>query len=175
MFNLFIWLITGAVIGGLATLITRRRHSILLLNIIVGGIGAFLSVYWLLPLFHINSTSFSLLGLLVPLGGTIIVLGIFNFFVREQTVSNNVIERQWNEVRNKIHVRWGKISEEDVDQISGSHDRFINLIVERYGIAKKEAEDQLQSYLRAVTTKVPWLSFLLRRAEDVNPSHGHNR
>jgi uncharacterized membrane protein YeaQ/YmgE (transglycosylase-associated protein family)/uncharacterized protein YjbJ (UPF0337 family) len=163
--NSFIWFIAGAVIGGLATLIMRRRHSILLLNIIVGSVGAFLAGYWLSPLFHTNTTSFSWLGLLVSLGGTIILLVIFNFLVvREHIVKNIVIEGQWDQVREKIHVRWGKISEEDCDQIDGNHDRFINMLVERYGIAKAEAEDQLQSYLGAVITKVSWLSFLHNRA-----------
>jgi uncharacterized membrane protein YeaQ/YmgE (transglycosylase-associated protein family)/uncharacterized protein YjbJ (UPF0337 family) len=174
MVNFITWLIAGAVVGGLATTILHRRHSILPLNIIVGSIGAFLAGYWLSPLFHINTTSFSWPALLVSLGGAIVLLVVVNFLVvREHTVKNNVIQSQWNQVREKIHVRWGKISEADCDRINGNHDRFINLIVERYGIAKKEAEDQLQGYLGAVTTKVPWLSFLHKRAQDVNPSHGH--
>jgi len=107
----------------------------------------------------INTISFSLPGLLVSLGGTIILLVVVNFFVREHTVTNTVIEGQWNQVRNKIHARWGKITEEDADQINGNHDRFINLLEERYGIAKGEAEDQLQRYLRAVITKVIRPSF----------------
>jgi uncharacterized membrane protein YeaQ/YmgE (transglycosylase-associated protein family)/uncharacterized protein YjbJ (UPF0337 family) len=174
MVNYITWLIAGAVIGRLATLVMRRRRSIPLLNIIVGSLGAFLAGYWLSPLFHINTTSFSWLGLLVSLGGTSFLLAVFNFIIfREHTVTNTVIEHQWNRVREKIHVRWGKITEEDCDQIDGNHDRFINLLVERYGIAKTVAEDQLQSYLGAVTIKVPWLSFLHKRAQDVNPSPGH--
>jgi uncharacterized membrane protein YeaQ/YmgE (transglycosylase-associated protein family)/uncharacterized protein YjbJ (UPF0337 family) len=174
MVNSFVWLIAGAVIGWLATLVMRRRHPILLLNIILGSVGAFLAGYWLSPLFHIKTTSFSWASLLVSLGGTIVLLVVFNFIIlREHTVTNAVIKDQWEQVRNKIHVRWGKINEEDCDQIDGNHDRFINLIVERYGIAKKEAEDQLQGYLRAVTTKVPWLSFLHKRPQVVNSSSGH--
>jgi uncharacterized membrane protein YeaQ/YmgE (transglycosylase-associated protein family)/uncharacterized protein YjbJ (UPF0337 family) len=153
MVNSFIWLIAGAVIGWLATLIIRRRHPILLLNIIVGSIGAFLAGYWLAPLFRIKTTSFfSWSGLLVSLAGTIVLLAFFNFVVREHTVTNSDIAGQWNKVRDKIHVRCGKISEQDCDQIDGNHDQLINMIVERYGIANKEAEDQLQSYLRAVVT-----------------------
>jgi uncharacterized membrane protein YeaQ/YmgE (transglycosylase-associated protein family)/uncharacterized protein YjbJ (UPF0337 family) len=165
MVNFIAWLIAGAVIGGLVTLILRRRHSILLLNIIVGSVGAFLAGYWLSPMFHIITISFSWPGLLLSLVGTIVLLVVFNFLVlREHTVTNTVLERQWNQVREKIHVRWSKITEEDCDQINGNHDRFINLLVERYGFAKGEAEDQLQSYLRAVITKVSWLSFLHNRA-----------
>ena len=174
MANSIAWLIAGALIGWLATYIMRRRHPILLLNIIVGSVGAFLAGFWLSPLFHINTTGFSWLGLLVSLVGSIVLLVVFNFLVvKEHHVTNTVIESQWNKIREKIHVRWGKITEEDCDQINGNHDRLITLLVDRYGIAKREAEDQLQGYLGAVTTKVPWLSFLHKRAQDVNPSHGH--
>jgi len=152
MVNSFIWLFAGAVIGWLATSIIRRRHPILLLNIIVGSVGAFLAGYWLSPLFRISTASFSWSGLLVSLGGTIVLLAFFNFVVREHTMTNSAIAGQWNKVRDKIHVRWSKISEQDCDRIDGNHDQLINLIVERYGIAKKEAEDQLQGYLRAVVT-----------------------
>jgi uncharacterized membrane protein YeaQ/YmgE (transglycosylase-associated protein family)/uncharacterized protein YjbJ (UPF0337 family) len=177
MVNVFVWLIAGAVIGGLATLIMHRRHSILLLSIIVGSVGAFLAGYWLSPMFGLKTTSFSWPGLLVSLVGTIVLLVIFNYLVvREHNVTNKVMESQWNKVREKVHVRWGKISEADCDQINGDHDRLINMLAERYGIAKKEAEDQLQSYLGAVTTRVPWLSFLHKRPKDVvvDPVHGHS-
>ncbi len=164
MVNIIIWLIAGAVIGWLATLIMRRRRSILLLNLVVGSLGAVVSGYLLPPMFHINAISFSLPGLLVSLGGTIVLLVIVNFSIREHTVTNTDLEGQWDEVRDKIHARWDKITEEDVDQINGNHDRFINLLEERYGIAKDEAEDQLQRYLRAVLNKLSWPSFLYNRA-----------
>ena len=151
MENIILWLIAGAVTGGLATLITHRRHPILLLNIIVGSVGAVVAGYLLPRVFHINTAGFSLL---VSIGGGIFLLVVVNFFIREHTVNNAVIEGHWNQVRDKIHSRWTKITEEDADQINGNHDRLINLLVERYGMAKKEAEDQLQRYLRAVITRV---------------------
>jgi len=175
MVNFIIWLIAGAVIGGLATLILRRRRSILLLNIVVGSVGALLVGCLLLPVLHIYTTSFSLPGLLVVLGGTIVLLVFVNFFFREHTTTNIVIEGQWNQVHDKIHTRWDKISEEDADQIDGNHDRFINLLEERYGIAKEEADDQLQRFLRAVITKVSRPSSLPNPPQAVNPSQVHNR
>ena len=118
MANSIAWLIAGAVTGWLATYIMRRRHPILLLNIIVGSVGAFLAGYWLSPLFHIDTTGFSWLGLLVSLGGSIVLLVFVDFFViQEHNMTNKVIESQWNKIREKIHVRWGKITEEDCDQI----------------------------------------------------------
>jgi len=152
MVNYIAWLIGGAVIGVLFTLVMRRRHSILLLNIVLGSVGAFVAGYLLPFVLHIDTTSFSLMSLLLSMGVAIVLLGVVNFFVREHTVTNLTIEGQWNKVRDKIHTRWGKITEEDVEQINGNHDQLINMLEKRHGIPKEEAEDQLQRYLEAVTT-----------------------
>jgi uncharacterized membrane protein YeaQ/YmgE (transglycosylase-associated protein family)/uncharacterized protein YjbJ (UPF0337 family) len=153
MINLVIWIIAGAVIGGLATLVMRRRHPILLLNIILGSVGAVVAGYLLPRVFHIDTAGF---GLLVSMGGAIFLVVVVNFFVREHTIKDSVFKGQWNQVRDKIHTRWNKITEEDTEQINGDHDRLINLLVERYGIPNKEAEDQYQRYLKVVTTnRVP--------------------
>lgn len=153
MVNYIIWLIAGAVTGGLVTLLVRRRRPILLLNIAVGSVGAFVAGYLLLPLFHISTISFSLPGLLVSLVGAIAILAVFNFLVREHTMANINMEDQWDLVRRKIHYRWSKITEEDVAQVNSNHDRLIGLIEERYEVSKAEAEDQLQKFLRAVITR----------------------
>jgi uncharacterized membrane protein YeaQ/YmgE (transglycosylase-associated protein family)/uncharacterized protein YjbJ (UPF0337 family) len=152
MANVIVGLIAGAVLGWLVTIIISRRHSILLLNIFIGSVGALVAGYLLLPFFHIDTSSFSLVGLLVSLVGSLILLAAVNFFFREHTMSNANIESQWDLVHDKIHSRWSKITEEEADQINGDHDQLINLIVERYGITNERAEDQLQSFLRAVTT-----------------------
>lgn len=150
MVNIILWLIGGAVIGGLTSLIIHRRRSILITNIILGSIGAFVTGYLLLPMLHISTTSFSLPGLLVALVGCIALLAVVNFFVREHTVTNIVMEGKWDLVRRKIHYRWSKITEADVEQINSDHDRLVSLIEERYQVSKVEAEDQLQKFLRAV-------------------------
>ncbi len=153
MVNFIIWPMAGAIIGGLVTLIMHRRRSILLLNIVVGSVGALVAGYLLSPVFKIDTTSFRWLGLLVSLGGSIALLAVVNFFVREHTVTNMVIKNQWNHVREKIHARWNKITEEEIEQIDGSHDRLVGLIAERYAVTQEEAEVQLQSYLKAVISK----------------------
>jgi uncharacterized membrane protein YeaQ/YmgE (transglycosylase-associated protein family)/uncharacterized protein YjbJ (UPF0337 family) len=154
MVNFIFWLIAGAVVGGMTTVITHRRRSVLLLNIIVGSVGTIVAGTLLLPLLHISTISFNLLGLLVSLGSSIVLLTVVNFLSREHTVTDAVIEAQWYQVRRKIRARWSKITEDDVDQINGNHNRFVNCLEVRYGFAKKEAEDQLQRFFRAVIYKV---------------------
>ena len=151
--NYITWLFAGAVFGWLATIIIRRRRSILLLNIIVGMVGAFLAGFLLLPLFKISRVdprNLSLPALMVSMGGAVILLAVVNFFRREKDVNDKVIGRNWDLVRDKLNARWGKLTKNDIDNINGNHTRFISTLQSRYGFTEAEAEDQIQRYLKAV-------------------------
>ena len=84
MVNLLVWIIVGAVIGYVATSLMGRREG-LLLNIIVGIVGAFVAGLVLTPYFGIatiNQNDFSLPALLVSLMGAIILLAVVNLLTR---------------------------------------------------------------------------------------------
>jgi uncharacterized membrane protein YeaQ/YmgE (transglycosylase-associated protein family) len=84
--NFILWLIVGGLIGWVASMImgTNDKQG-LLLNIIVGIVGAFLGGLVLAPLFNtgtINQGDFSIGSLLVSLVGAVVLLAIVNFFRR---------------------------------------------------------------------------------------------
>jgi uncharacterized membrane protein YeaQ/YmgE (transglycosylase-associated protein family) len=84
MINFIIWIIAGALVGWVASLIMRtNRRQGLIADIVVGIVGAFLAGYFLSPLFGvstINEGNFSIPALLVSLGGAIILLAISKLF-----------------------------------------------------------------------------------------------
>jgi uncharacterized protein YjbJ (UPF0337 family) len=57
------------------------------------------------------------------------------------------IEGNWKQLKGQIKERWGKLTDDDLDQIEGKRDQFVGLIQKRYGIKRDEAEKQLQEYL----------------------------
>jgi uncharacterized membrane protein YeaQ/YmgE (transglycosylase-associated protein family) len=78
--NFLLWIIAGAVIGWIASMImhTNSRQG-LLLDIVVGIVGAFLAGIVLTPLLGIgtiNQNDFSLPALLVSLLGAVILLAV---------------------------------------------------------------------------------------------------
>jgi len=78
MVNFVVWIIVGAIIGWVASKImgTNGRQG-LLLDIVVGIVGAFLAGWFLTPLFGvstINQANFSLPALLVSLLGAVLLL-----------------------------------------------------------------------------------------------------
>lgn len=86
MLNFIIWIILGAIIGWLASMIMRTDAGQgTLLDIVVGIVGALLAGWLLSPLFGvgtINQGDFSLPALLVSLLGAIVLLAVVNLFRR---------------------------------------------------------------------------------------------
>jgi uncharacterized membrane protein YeaQ/YmgE (transglycosylase-associated protein family) len=84
--NLIIWLVVGGVIGWIASLIMKTdAQQGLLLNIVVGIVGALIGGWLLSPLVGagtLNQGDFSVAGLLVSLAGAIILLFIVNLIRR---------------------------------------------------------------------------------------------
>ncbi len=84
--NFIIWLIVGGLIGWVASMIMKTdAQQGMILNVVVGIVGAMLGGWFLAPLLGtgtINSSDFSLLGLGVSLLGAVILLAIVNLFRR---------------------------------------------------------------------------------------------
>jgi uncharacterized membrane protein YeaQ/YmgE (transglycosylase-associated protein family) len=84
--NLIIWLVVGGLIGWIASLIMKTdAQQGLVLNVVVGIIGALLGGWLLSPLVGagtVNQGDFSVMGLLVSLGGAIVLLFIVNLIRR---------------------------------------------------------------------------------------------
>ncbi|MBF8285798.1 MAG: transglycosylase [Anaerolineales bacterium] len=86
MVNFIVWLIAGAIIGWLASRImgTNGQQG-LLLDIVVGVVGAFVAGWFLTPIFGIstiNQSNFSLPALLVSLLGAVLLLAVVRLFTR---------------------------------------------------------------------------------------------
>lgn len=84
--NFIIWIVVGGVLGWIASIIMRTdAQQGMLLNVIVGIIGALLGGWLLAPLFGtgtINQNDFSLPSMLVSLLGAVILLAIVNLLRR---------------------------------------------------------------------------------------------
>jgi len=84
--NIIIWLVVGGLIGWVASLIMRTdAQQGIILNVVVGIVGALLGGWFLSPLIGvstINQSNFSIQGLLVSLLGAVILLAIVNLIRR---------------------------------------------------------------------------------------------
>ncbi|GIK55529.1 MAG: transglycosylase [Chloroflexota bacterium] len=86
--NFIIWIIVGGILGWLASMVMRTNgQQGLILNILVGIVGAFIAGLVLTPLLGIatiNQNNFSLPGLIVSFMGALILLAVVNLFSRRR-------------------------------------------------------------------------------------------
>lgn len=83
--NIIIYLIAGAIAGYIASRIMRTNSQQgLLLDIVVGVVGAFVAGWFLSPIFGVGTINdaVTLPTMLVTLGGAVLLLFVVNFFRR---------------------------------------------------------------------------------------------
>ncbi|MEZ5651750.1 MAG: CsbD family protein [Burkholderiaceae bacterium] len=61
----------------------------------------------------------------------------------------NQIEGNWKIFRGKIREQWGDLTDDDLDEIAGRRDQLIGHVQRRYGIAREEAERQVEAWSRS--------------------------
>ena len=49
-------------------------------------------------------------------------------------------EGKWKQMKGSVREEWGKLTDDDVDNISGKKEQLVGRLQERYGIAKEAAE-----------------------------------
>jgi uncharacterized protein YjbJ (UPF0337 family) len=57
------------------------------------------------------------------------------------------IEGNWKQVKGSVKVRWGKLTDDQLDVIAGKRDALAGRIQEAYGISKEKAEEELADWL----------------------------
>ena len=56
------------------------------------------------------------------------------------------VSGNWKQFKGMVKEKWGKLTDDDLDVISGKRDQLIGKLQEKYGIAKDEAEKELNSW-----------------------------
>ncbi len=60
----------------------------------------------------------------------------------------NQVQGQWKQIKGKAKIKWGKLTDDEIDVIEGRRDQLIGKIQQRYGVKKEEAERQVDDWMR---------------------------
>jgi len=61
-------------------------------------------------------------------------------------VNWDIIEGNWKQAKGKVKQQWGKLTNDDLEMVSGKRDQLVGIIQESYGMARDEAERQVQEW-----------------------------
>ncbi|HXX13794.1 MAG TPA: CsbD family protein [Candidatus Eremiobacteraceae bacterium] len=57
------------------------------------------------------------------------------------------IEGKWKQYSGKVKATWGKLTDDDLTTIKGKRDELVGRLQQRYGIAKDQAERQIDEFM----------------------------
>jgi uncharacterized protein YjbJ (UPF0337 family) len=65
-------------------------------------------------------------------------------------MNQDIAEGKWKQIKGVLRDKWGKLTDDDYDQVGGKRDRLVGKIQERYGYAKDRAEREVDSWIAQI-------------------------
>jgi len=56
------------------------------------------------------------------------------------------IKGHWNEIKGKVKVKWGELTNDEIDKIDGNYDQLVGVLQQKYGYQKEKAEEEIESW-----------------------------
>ena len=61
----------------------------------------------------------------------------------------DVLKGKWLQLKGEARRQWGKLTDDDLDQIEGNSEKMVGKLQERYGYARAEAQSEVDKFLRS--------------------------
>ena len=58
------------------------------------------------------------------------------------------VEGSWKQIKGGVRAKWAKLTDDDVELISGKKDTLLGKLQERYGMLKEDAERHVDQWLK---------------------------
>jgi len=56
------------------------------------------------------------------------------------------VQGKWKQMKGEAKMRWGKLTDDDLDMVAGQRDKLVGRVQERYGIAKDQAQREVEDW-----------------------------
>jgi uncharacterized protein YjbJ (UPF0337 family) len=61
-------------------------------------------------------------------------------------MNEDIIKGKWEEIKGDVQKKWGKLTDDDLEQINGDRTKLSGTLQKIYGLQRDEAEKQLKEW-----------------------------
>jgi uncharacterized protein YjbJ (UPF0337 family) len=61
--------------------------------------------------------------------------------------NRDVLMGKWKQFRGRVREEWGKLTDNQIDQINGDYDRLIGVLQENYGYTREKAMQEADRFI----------------------------
>ena len=61
-------------------------------------------------------------------------------------MNRDTLRGQWNQLKGQVRKQWGKLTDDELDQIQGDAEILIGKIQQRYGYSREQAEQEFDRW-----------------------------
>src|SRR5688572_28921389 len=69
-------------------------------------------------------------------------------FVMNIKINQDILEGKWKQAKGKVKQQWGKLTDNQLDQISGRTEELVGLLQESYGYSVERAQQEVDDFVR---------------------------
>ena len=69
-------------------------------------------------------------------------------------MNTDILQGKWRQLKGEARVQWGKLTDDDLDQVQGQAEKLVGLVQERYGYDRQQAEREVDSFVQRHGTTV---------------------
>jgi uncharacterized protein YjbJ (UPF0337 family) len=64
---------------------------------------------------------------------------------KEQDMNTDIAKGKWNQLTGKVKQKWGKLTDDEVEQMEGNFEEFYGKMQEKYGMSRDKARQEFDS------------------------------
>jgi uncharacterized protein YjbJ (UPF0337 family) len=64
-----------------------------------------------------------------------------------EIMNEDTLKGKWNQIKGRVRSQWGKLTDDEIDQIQGRKDILVGKLQEKYGYTHERAEQEVDHFL----------------------------
>jgi uncharacterized protein YjbJ (UPF0337 family) len=69
----------------------------------------------------------------------------------DATLKKDAMVGNWEKLKTRVKLRWGRLTDDQLDRISGHYDELTYLVRERYGYTKEKARQEVDEFIQRLS------------------------